>query len=163
MAGIAARADVGKQTVYRWWPTKGDVLMEALAEHADLQVSTADRGAYPDDLLSFLRDTFAVLQDAGIVNALRNLMVAAQHDREFKDRFRAGFLDHRRSAFGQIMDRAGARGDLPGETDRELAAAVVFGVIWYRMLATSQPLGEADAVALASLLAGRRPTAAARA
>jgi AcrR family transcriptional regulator len=163
VAGIAARAGVGKQTVYRWWPTKGDVLLEALVEHADLQVSTADRGAYADDLLSFLRDTFDVLEDSGIVNALRNLMVEAQHDREFKGRFREGFMDRRRSALGQIMDRAGERGDLPDTLDRELAADVVFGVIWYRMLATSRPLGEADAATLATLLAGTGRTAAARA
>src|SRR3954470_20842085 len=59
--GIAARAGVGKQTVYRWWPTKADVLLESLAVKADLRISIADRGCYRDELDDFLRDSFALL------------------------------------------------------------------------------------------------------
>jgi AcrR family transcriptional regulator len=157
VAGIAARAGVSKQTVYRWWPSKGDVLLEALAEHADLQIPTSDRGSYAKDLQTFLRETFEVLKGPGIVSALRSLMAESQQDHEFKSRFREGFLERRRSALAEIVGRADARGDLPADIDRELAADVVFGVMWYRMLATSRRLEDADAEALASLLSTRRP------
>ena len=52
--GIAARAGVGKQTIYRWWPTKADVLLEAGAAKADLRVPVTDRGSYAADLRAYL-------------------------------------------------------------------------------------------------------------
>ena len=57
------------------------------------------------------------------------------------------------------MDRAAARGDLPPGADAELTADIVFGVIWYRMPATSRPLGEPDAAAITSLLSAVSGTA----
>jgi len=149
--GIAARAGVGKQTVYRWWPTKADVLLEALATKAELHVSVADRGSFRADLEQFLRDSFALLGVPGVAQALRSLMAEAQVDSQFASRFREGFLDRRRAALAELLQRARRRGDAPPVAD-ELVADVVFGVIWYRVLATDRPLGEADLVALRDLL-----------
>ncbi|WP_028851265.1 TetR/AcrR family transcriptional regulator [Thermocrispum municipale] len=149
--GIAARAGVGKQTVYRWWPTKADVLLEALATKAELHVSVADRGSFRADLEQFLRDSFALLGVPGVAQALRSLMAEAQVDSQFASRFREGFLDRRRAALAELLQRARRRGDAPPVAD-ELVADVVFGVIWYRVLATNRPWGEADLVALRDLL-----------
>ncbi len=150
--GIAARAGVGKQTVYRWWPTKADVLLEAGAVKADLHVSVADHGSYRSDLEQFLGDSFALLAFPGLDGLLRSLMAEAQIDPDFAARFRSGFLNRRRAAMAEILDRAVARGDAPG-LPAELVADVVFGVIWYRLLATERPLGESDVTPLLDLLA----------
>ena len=124
--GIAARAGVGKQTIYRWWPSKADILLEAGAAKADLHVPVTDHGSYRADLL-------------------RALMAEAQVDREFGDRFRAAFLERRREALAVIIDRARERGDLPARPAPGIVADIVFGTIWYRTLATRQPL-DADLV-----------------
>src|SRR5919204_4956149 len=58
--GIAARSGTGKQTVYRWWPSKADVLLEALATRADLDVPVSDQGSYAADLRAFLEASFAL-------------------------------------------------------------------------------------------------------
>src|ERR1700722_14755802 len=58
--GIAARAGVGKQTIYRWWGTKADVLLEAGAVKADVQIPTDDRGSYAADLHAFLEASYRV-------------------------------------------------------------------------------------------------------
>lgn len=150
--GIAARAGVGKQTVYRWWPTKADVLLEALAVKAELRVSVADRGSYRAELEEFLHDSFALLAFPGVTQALRSLMAEAQLDPEFATRFRDGFLDRRRAALAEIFQRAHARCDTPAGVSDELIADLVFGTIWYRMLATDRPLGEADVAPLRDLL-----------
>jgi AcrR family transcriptional regulator len=150
--GIAARAGVGKQTLYRWWPTKADVLLEALAVKADLRVSVADRGSYRADLEEFLRDSFALLTFPGVGAALRSLMAEAQIDLDFAARFRDGFLDRRRAALAEVFDRALARGDAPVHLSGELVADVVFGTIWYRLLATDRPLGGGDVARLRDLL-----------
>src|ERR1700721_1177340 len=58
--GIAARAGVGKQTIYRWWPTKADVVLEACTAKADLHVPVTDRGSYAADLRAFLEASYAM-------------------------------------------------------------------------------------------------------
>jgi hypothetical protein len=71
---------------------------------------------------------------------LRTMMAEAQIDEEFASRFRAAFLERRREALAVITDRARERGDLPTRPDQGTVADIVFGTIWYRILATRQPL-----------------------
>jgi len=159
--GIAARAGCGKQTVYRWWPHKADVLLEALAVKADLRVSTADRDSYPADLREFLSDSFALARFPGVVPALTALMAEAQVDTGFRTRFRDGFLNRRRAALAVILDRARQRGDLPAHPPEETVADLVFGLVWYRLLATDRPLGPTDVDHLMALLTAAPPPATA--
>ncbi len=138
--GIAARAGVGKQTIYRWWPSKADVLLEAAAAKADLHIPVTDHGSYRADLRAFLQASYAMgnhyPQLAGL---LRALMAEAQLDPEFGTRFRAAFLERRRDALAVITGRARDRGDLPDRPGPETVADIVFGTIWYRILATRRP------------------------
>jgi len=137
--GIAARAGVGKQTIYRWWPSKADVLLEAAAAKADLYVPVTDHGSYRGDLRAFLEASYQLGNVPRLADVLRALMAEAQLDRDFGDRFRVSFLDRRRDALGVITSRARERGDLPDRPDPAIVADIVFGVIWYRMLATRRP------------------------
>jgi AcrR family transcriptional regulator len=150
--GIAARARAGKQTVYRWWPTKADVLLEALALKADLKVSTADQGSFETELEAFLRDSAALMAFPGVVPVLRSLMAEAQRDSDFRRRFQDGFLFKRRAALETIVERAAARGDKPAHLTATFAADVVFGLIWYRVLATERLLDQEDVTAIQRLL-----------
>lgn len=151
--GIAARAGVSKQTIYRWWPTKGDILLESLATQADVQISTSDQGTYAQDLLHFLNQTVKTLRPQGVRRALRSLMAEAQQNPDLLPRFRTDFLERRRAALFQIVNRAESRGDLPPRVHGELIGDIVFGVIWYQMLSTERLLDSADARSLANLLA----------
>jgi AcrR family transcriptional regulator len=152
--GIAARSGSGKQTIYRWWPSKDDVLLEAGAAKADLHVPTADEGSYRADLRAFLTASFALVRQRQLTDVLRALMARAQIDEEFGQRFRAAFLQRRRDALGIILDRARARGELPAGVSPGTITDIVFGVIWYRTLATREPLDERLVDELVSLLAG---------
>jgi AcrR family transcriptional regulator len=150
--GIAARAGAGKQTVYRWWPTRADVLLEALALKADLRVSTADQGSFGAELRVFLRDSAALLVHPGVAQVLRSLMGEAQRDPDFRRRFQERFLIKRRSALEGIVERAARRGDKPPHLTPGLAADLVFGLIWYRVLATERLLDDHDVSAIQLLL-----------
>jgi AcrR family transcriptional regulator len=143
--GIAARAGVGKQTIYRWWPSKADILLEAGAAKADLQVPVTDHGSYRADLRRFLEASYQMASHPGLSDLLRALMAEAQIDPEFGGRFRAAFLERRREALAVIVTRARERGDLPAHPAAGTVADIVFGTIWYRTLATRQPL-DADLV-----------------
>jgi AcrR family transcriptional regulator len=134
--GIAARAGVGKQTIYRWWPSKADVLLEAAAEKADLHVRLDDHGSYLADLRAFLSDSFALGRTPQVPELLCAMMAQAQVDPAFGERFRAGFLQRRRDALGTILSRAAVRGDLPPHLSPDTVMDIVFGLAWYRMLAT---------------------------
>jgi AcrR family transcriptional regulator len=136
--GIATRAGTGKQTIYRWWPSKGDVVLDALATKADLQIPVPDEGGYAADLRAFLYASFALGQQSGLLVVLRALMAQAQTDQDFWQRFRQTFLQRRRDALGVIVSRAQDRGDLPPGLRPDTIADIVFGVIWYRVLATRE-------------------------
>jgi len=139
--GIAARAGVGKQTIYRWWPSKADVLLEALPAIADVHVPVLDQGSYQADLRAFLQASYELANRyPQIPELLRALMAEAQINPEFGHRFRTGFLERRRAALAVITDRARQRGDLPDQPAPGTVADIVFGIIWYRVLATHQPL-----------------------
>ncbi|HEU5386194.1 MAG TPA: TetR/AcrR family transcriptional regulator [Streptosporangiaceae bacterium] len=58
---IAAEAGAGRQTIYRWWPSKGAVAADALARHARVVVPGRDTGSFTGDLAAFLGDSFAGL------------------------------------------------------------------------------------------------------
>jgi AcrR family transcriptional regulator len=151
--GIAARAGVGKQTIYRWWSSKADVLLEAGAANAELHIPVTDHGSYRADLRAFLSASYDMGAEPRLVALLRELMAEAQLNPAFGDRFRAGFLERRRDAFAVVTDRAAKRGDLPEHPNPSVAADIVFGTIWYRVLATHQPLNQALADDLLTILA----------
>ncbi len=150
--GIAARAGVGKQTIYRWWPSKADILLEAGAAQADRQVPVTDHGSYRDDLRAFLEASYQMTGYPRLADLLRALMAEAQIDEEFAPRFRTAFLERRREALAVITDRARARGDLPARPEPGTVADIVFGTIWYRILATRQLLDSRLADDLVDLL-----------
>ncbi len=148
--GIAARAGVGKQTIYRWWGTKADVLLEAGAVKAEVQIPTNDHGSYAADLRAFLEASYRVGNRPEYTALLRALMAEAQINSDFGRRFRESFLERRRSALGVITDRARKRGDLPERPSPGNVADLVFGTIWYRVLATQAML---DAELIEDLIA----------
>jgi AcrR family transcriptional regulator len=134
--GIAARSGAGKQTIYRWWASKADVLLDALTAKADLHIPIPDEGDYETDLRTFLTATFELGRRAQVVEVLRALMAEAQIDPAFGERFRDHFLQHRRDALGVVVSRAADRGDLPPAASPETVVDIVFGTLWYRLLAT---------------------------
>src|SRR4051794_36587404 len=68
---IARAAGVGKQTLYRWWPSKGAVLLDALTDYAAQEVPTPDTGSLRDDLRALATTTFEASQRAPSAPALR--------------------------------------------------------------------------------------------
>jgi AcrR family transcriptional regulator len=139
--GIAAAAGVAKQTIYRWWSSKTDILMDALLQDAAEELTPADHGDLREDLSEQLSRVAAFLtrSDAGAVG--RALIGQAQHDPAFATDFRARFLSEQRERDRLPFDRAIARGQIPASTDVPSDLDELLGPVYYRALVTGEPVG----------------------
>jgi AcrR family transcriptional regulator len=132
MEGIARVAGVSKQTIYRWWPSKAAVVLEALNEGAEVLAPAPDTGSLESDLRPFVRQSVAgASRNARMLAAL---MAEAQLGEEFADSFRSGFLARRRKVLREVLERARARGEVAASADIDFLVDVVFGTLWYRIL-----------------------------
>ena len=138
--GIAARAGVAKQTIYRWWSSKTDILLESLAVDAVEHFSAPAGEDLGSDLRAHLRQlaVFLTETDAGAV--WRALAGLAQHDAAVAARFEADVVVAQRERDRAPLLRAIDRGDLPEGEDIELAVDQLVGPIYYRVLVTRQPV-----------------------
>ena len=153
MEGIAAEAGVGKQTLYRWWPSRGDVLLEGLRRMAEAEVAIPRASSLRRGLEQFLLATFAAGRRPGTTRILAGLMADAQRDLEFRARFREAFLEIRRAALRQVFEHARERGELRAAFDVELGLDLAFGTLWYRVLVSHAPLDDRTAKQLADAIA----------
>lgn len=136
---IAGAAGVGRQTIYRWWPTKGAVVAEAMTRRARAIVPPRTTGSFHGDLRCFLADSFAGLQDPGTRRALRQLASAAVHD-EHVAGVLAEFTAQRRAALRALLERGVASGDIAPAADLAMLTDLAYGVLWYRLLVGHAPL-----------------------
>lgn len=143
MEGIAAEAGVGKQTVYRWWPSRAAVVLEAFARDASAVVEARVTGDREADLAAFLVAVHRRLDGSGGV-VFRSLLAEALIDPDFAtslyDEYLKGRVDDLRAVLG------GAEVD-PGVLDQ--VVEMTYGAIWFRLVAR-RPLTAAAARSLAS-------------
>jgi AcrR family transcriptional regulator len=146
--GIAARAGVAKQTIYRWWSSKADILFDALTQDAAEFFTVPDTGDLGSDLRARLRElaTFLASTDAGAV--CRALAGQAQHDPAVAARFESEFVASQRTLDRQPFVQAASRGELSPAVDIELAVDQLAGPVYYRVMITGQPVGPAFTDAL---------------
>jgi AcrR family transcriptional regulator len=138
--GIATAAGVAKQTIYRWWNSKTDILMDALLQDAAEALTPPDHADFREGLRDQLNRlaTFLTCSDAGAV--CRALIGQAQHDPAFATEFRARFLSEQRKRDRLPFDRAIARGQIPADTDVPSDADEIVGPVYYRALVTGEPV-----------------------
>ncbi|MGW1179293.1 TetR/AcrR family transcriptional regulator [Kitasatospora sp. NPDC002543] len=148
---IARTAGVGKQTVYRWWPSKGAVLLDALTDRADQDVHGPDTGDLGADLRAFITTTFEAAQHDTTASALRTVAREAARDPHLAELMR-GFTAARRGALRELLARGRERGELAEHADLDLIADQVYGVFWYRFLLGHATLDADTAERLASSL-----------
>jgi AcrR family transcriptional regulator len=132
--GIAARAGVSKQTIYRWWPSKVEILLDTLLEDAERGLAPPRRGDVMASTRKYLRTLarFLTKDDAGKV--LLALIGQAQQDPEMAATFRRRVLAPQRDREREMLVRGVGAGELPADLDIDAALDALTGPIYFRAL-----------------------------
>jgi AcrR family transcriptional regulator len=149
MEAIAKRAGVSKETLYRWWRSKTEVILDAMAERGQQTIPVPDTGNLRDDLRAFLRATIDSA-DPTTIQMLHAIAAAAAADEGVAIQVRDRFLATRRRDLRSILENAAARGEITHQFI-PLAIDLVYGSMWYRLIFRVGPLDQkwADDVAAA--------------
>jgi AcrR family transcriptional regulator len=143
MDAVAEEAGVSKATIYRWWPTKESLALDALYhEWADARPRPRETGSLRADLLSLLRPWVRLVGKRPYGRVIAALVAEAQNDPAFAKQYRERFVEPRRAQARPILLRAIERGELPAATDVELALDLLYGPIYHRLLHGHEPLNE---------------------
>ncbi|MDX6505243.1 MAG: hypothetical protein QOE29_2368, partial [Gaiellaceae bacterium] len=113
---IARSAGVSRQTVYRWWPAKAEIVLEVLNDAATAIAPAPDTGSLETDLRTLLRRTIAGASGRN-ARMLAALMAEAQLDEAFAESFRSDFLARRRRVLRDALERGRTRGEIGASTD----------------------------------------------
>ena len=124
--GIAARAGVGKATIYRRWPSKLPLVVEAFGQLPGFE--PVDTGSLGDDLKKMLRAYLQVFNSTALSAVLPSLAGERAHDPELSELFQPVSVE-RRQPLVDCFERAVERGEVPADLDIDLAADLVVGPI----------------------------------
>jgi AcrR family transcriptional regulator len=138
--GIAARAGVGKSTIYRWWRSKGELVVEALAEVLEAR-PIPDSGNTRRDLTAIVHQSMALYaEETGARAIIAGLVNDMHHNPELAEALRERLIRPRRAGNREAIERAIARGDLAADIDVELLIDTLVAPISYRALITDAPI-----------------------
>jgi AcrR family transcriptional regulator len=143
MDAVAEQAGVSKATIYRWWPTKETLALDALfTEWADARPHPRDTGALRGDLLSLLRPWVRLASSRPYGRVIAALLTKSQTDPDFAAEYRQRFVEPRRDQARAIFRRAIERGEIPADALVEVALDLLYGALYHRLLHGHAPLNE---------------------
>jgi AcrR family transcriptional regulator len=155
---VAARAGVGKTTVYRRWGSAPALVADLLTEMAAESLPRADTGSLAADLHANAALVRKTLSDRRQGPLFKAIIAAATCDPRTAEAL-AHFYDTRVAEWALCVIDAIARGEAPEDTDPAMAIRQVSAPLYYQFLTTTTPLRKADAeraadAALAAIAAG---------
>jgi AcrR family transcriptional regulator len=143
MDAVAERAGVSKATIYRWWPTKETLALDALyTEWAAARPHPRDTGSLRGDLLSLLRPWARLASSRPYGRVVAALLTEAQTDPAFAAEYRERFVEPRRQQAREIFRRAIERAEIPADTNVEVVLDLLYGPLYHRLLHGHAPLND---------------------
>lgn len=138
---IAERAGASKATIYRWWPNKAAVLIEALREAVAQELPQPDTGDLRLDVQLQLRNFIEILTGRRGL-AFKAFIAAAQNDPEVAEAFRELWIRPRRRHAIEILQRHQKEGRLSKDVSPETVLDLLYGPFYFRLLAGHAPLSD---------------------
>jgi AcrR family transcriptional regulator len=131
---VAARAGVGKATIYRRWPSKEALAQELLGELAAPHIAIAATGDTRDEMLAAVTNPMRAVTETDFGPVIRALLSEIASDPSIGDPFRATVVAARRAEITRVIERGIARGDLRADADPELATELLVGPVYFRLM-----------------------------
>jgi AcrR family transcriptional regulator len=134
MDAVAGRAGVSKATIYRWWPSKQMLALDALFGWAATRAPTRDTGTLRGDLLALIRPLVREIRRRPYGRVVAALVSEVQSDPVFAEAYRTHFIHPRREAMRAAFARAAERGEVAADLDVEVALDLIYGPVYHRLL-----------------------------
>jgi AcrR family transcriptional regulator len=131
---VAARAGVGKATIYRRWPSKEALAGELLASLVAPHIEVADVGDTRAELRACVATALHAVADTPFGPVVRALLSQVAVNPAVGDPFRATAVRARREEVARVVARGIARGDLRADADVEVATELLVGPVYFRLV-----------------------------
>jgi AcrR family transcriptional regulator len=148
--GVAARAGVGKATVYRHWPNKLE-LLEAALEELRTELIPAPEGSPREQVVELYRSLATQLADSQFSRCVPAVIEAAEHDESVRA-FHHRFTAERRRYGIDMLRRAQVAGEIDPDIDVKVAVEAIAGAIFWRRLCAPRGMTTAEVDALLALV-----------
>lgn len=156
MDQVAARAGVGKTTVYRRWGSRAGLVTDLMVDLAEQSSPHADTGSIEGDLLANALSVKDAVTDHRLGVTFQAVIAAGTSDAQAVQALQAFYL-RRIEEWAKVVDAAVRRGELPEGTDGMEVIRAISAPLYYRLLVTKEPVDETVArnAALRALAAAR--------
>jgi len=155
---IRDRSGVSKTTIYKHWPNRLCVAVDAFAERLATDASLPDTGTAQGDFREQLTRVSAFYASP-VGTVFAQLLANAMQDPAASEWLKTRFLESRQRGTQELWDRAVARGEVQKDIDPDLAMDLVFGPVMWRLVSGRRPLTKHDVdVIVSSVLNGLRAT-----
>lgn len=134
MEHVAARAGVGKATIYRHWPSKQALAHEVLLDLANPHLAVPDVGDTRTELLATVLAPMRALTETDFGPVIRALLSKIARDPELGDPFRATVVQARRDEVARVIARGIRRGDLRPDVHPDVATEMLVGPVYFRLM-----------------------------
>jgi AcrR family transcriptional regulator len=138
--GVAARAGVGRPTIYRRWPSKPAVVVAALVQSDRLALPAPDTGSLRNDLIAVQRHQVERMNSPDARRVTAGLIADLADDPELADTYVSQFLAPRRATVWEVLQRGVDRGELDADVDFAFIYDLLVGPLFMRAVVWGQPL-----------------------
>ncbi len=153
---VATAAGTTRSTLYRWWPTRGSLVLEATAENLSIE-RVPDTGNSRDDIRTAIRQLIVTFSDPLTRIVILAAISGIDGDPELAAAFRERFVYPWRASAADALQRGVDRGDLPPGSNLGLLLNVIVGTVFQSTITVADPDTQDLAEALAELILGPRP------
>jgi AcrR family transcriptional regulator len=139
--GVASRAGVAKTTIYRRWPSKAEMVVDAVKQLAQRTQVLADAGAQ-DGVAQALVAMVSGINRTHMAEVMTSLSIEMAHDAELAEAVRRGMVEPRRKAIHALLQRGIETGEVRPDVDFDVVGEMLGGPMLYRVLFTHEPIDE---------------------
>ena len=136
---VAARAGVGKTTIYRWWPNKAELVIAAFVSAVEDELRFPSGGPVLESIHQQMK-RWALIFRSPLGQIVATVIGAGQSEPEILEAFRAHWVEPRRVEARALLEEAKKKGEIRHDLDPDLILDLLYGPLYLRLLHRHSPL-----------------------